>query len=92
MIKEGDLVYVAKPMPCCGWGVAMGLPLVVESFTYYTGDCLNCGKVYTDAKTAIYDGNKGVLAMRLRKFDPLSEPSADERTVEREKADECPFV
>lgn len=93
-IKVGDLVYVAKPMPCCGSTHSMGYVFRVQEIITlpFAVSCKFCEADIEDSTSAVCEQRIGHSIFRLRKFDPLSDPTEAERTAEREKADECPYV
>ena len=82
-IKVGDLVMVAKPMPCCGNGV-FGKVFQVVYIKNEKARCPYCKKL-DEMSCAGFDGQyltTGYPIDRLIKIDPPSLPESLEREKE----------
>lgn len=71
-MKVGDLVYVAKVLPCCGSDKCLGITFVVAGFREPRGSCRTCGKTL-DLEVAMHSDGSGIYASTLRIIPPLSD-------------------
>lgn len=76
-IGVGDLVYVAKPMPCCGDAAMLGHVYKVESITPHHCACSPCGH-HLGMQAVAFGDTFGMMVPLLRKFVPESAPTLAE--------------
>ena len=84
-IKLGDLVYVARGVPCCGSLTGMEGTVFVTTTSRETlpyEECIGCGKVTYDTYWFGARNGLGVAESRLEKFIP---PSVEDSVETAEK-------
>lgn len=69
-IRPGDLVYVAKPTPCCGNTEGLGKVFTAGDIASNGRPCFYCGKRYIAKVIGIPNSNFCIDVRRLRKIDP----------------------
>lgn len=74
-IKVNDLVYVAKPAPCCGSLEKLGAVFTVTKIeTVERAKCTSCGEI-RPIYAAKFEGTLLIWWVEcLKKFDPKSAP------------------
>lgn len=90
-IKEGDLVAVVRPTPCCASTVGMGSVYTVVHLGRFSLQCLCCGEVFEDETQAaqfFIEASPGKtyptghLISRLKRIPPLEELEGEKRDEE----------
>ena len=85
-IKAGDLVMVAKAMPCCGANFKIGYPFTVKEIYFKKyGECGHCGHKIPNSFAALDYSGWPFSMDRLIKINP---PSIDESTETKQELPE----
>lgn len=71
-IAVGDVVWIAKPTPCCGNTGAIGRVFHVSEIKTASWPCNYCGKC-RESRAAKVDSRYFVDTLRLKRIPPLSE-------------------
>lgn len=83
-IKKGDLVYVAKVVPCCGNTAYLGLHFTVGRMRFHEkGHCGCCYQILRNATTVEAPDGALLPVERLRKIDPPAEGEYDRVPVRK---------
>ena len=84
-IRAGDLVFVTKPMPCCGYAAAVGKVTTVQK-KIPDGKpfvCESCNKKFTTdgGMWWMLADDRARHQQRLKRIPPLEELDAVERSI-----------
>lgn len=74
--KQGDLVMVVRPAPCCGFHHSLGRVFTVKKNATGQGECKHCGAITPAGHVTILDSGGPIQTNRLRLISPLYEPEA----------------
>jgi hypothetical protein len=80
--KAGDLVYVAKPQPCCGNASGVGFTFLVGNVFSEDTTCTGCGRDVLETVAYPKRAAVGYITSILKKIEPRTEPESITRGLE----------